>query len=54
MYAEYVGGMVKAVVRAPLAPRDRVRCLREVAAWAAEAAVPSHRARSLEQELDSA
>jgi glycosyltransferase involved in cell wall biosynthesis len=54
MYAEYVGGMVKAVLRAPLGPRDRARCLAEVAAWAVGAAVPGHRARSLEQELDSA
>lgn len=54
MYGEYVGGMVKVVLRAPLAPRDRARCLSEVASWLVDASVPGHRARSLEEELDSA
>jgi glycosyltransferase involved in cell wall biosynthesis len=54
MYAEYVAGMAKAVMRAPLPPRDRARCLREVASWLTDAAVRGHRARSLEDELDSA
>jgi glycosyltransferase involved in cell wall biosynthesis len=54
MYGEYVGGMVKAVLRAPLSPGERARCLREVAAWMAGAAVPGHRASSLEDELDNA
>jgi hypothetical protein len=54
MYAEYVGGLVRAVLRAPLSPRDRARCLGEVATWLGDAALPGHRARSLEQELDSA
>jgi glycosyltransferase involved in cell wall biosynthesis len=53
MYAEYLGGMVKAVMRAPVHPRDRARCLREVAGWAAGVAI-GRRTPSLEQELDSA
>jgi glycosyltransferase involved in cell wall biosynthesis len=54
MYAEYVAGMAKAVMRAPLPPRDRARCLREVASWLTDTAVRGHRAQSLEDELDSA
>jgi glycosyltransferase involved in cell wall biosynthesis len=54
MYAEYVGGMVKAVLQAPLSPRDRARCLEEVASWLAGAARPGHRTRSLERQLDNA
>lgn len=33
MYAEYVGGFVRAIGRAPLTASDRVRCLREVERW---------------------
>ena len=54
MYAEYVGGMVKAVLRAPISPRDQARCLGEVGSWLVDTAVPGRRARSLDEELDTA
>ena len=54
MYAEYVGGMVKAVLRAPISPRDQVRCLGEVGSWLVDTAVTGRRARSLDEELDTA
>lgn len=54
MYGEYVAGFVRAIARAPLSTRDKARCLGEVAAWLGDAAVPSRRTRSLEQELDTA
>ena len=53
MYGEYVGGLVKAVLTAPLTPRERSRCLREIAAWLGEAVRPGHRSLSLEQQLDA-